>query len=257
MKLFPTFTYILYLLFIITSCNPDSHKVVAPEPILDVISYKKTLLVIGDDRSGSTSDIRKLTEEDNIDLFNAVNEKGGGTVAVCLIGNPVAQKREPYMLALRPLEKVHQYDPKNTDLTLTEKSRIKLQNDKIIEANRQALQNNLNSITNFTGNTIKPNIIDYTPAGIDHTDLDDAINRINTLVNEPGYKDYDNIIVVMVSDGRNQPGKGEKPVTGELNHPKAKVYLVGWETATSCFGSSAIEKFSGKDGMINEIKNLK
>jgi len=239
------------------SCNQNRSHFENNKPPDSQINYTKTLLVIGDDRSGSTSDIRKLTEEDYKTLFNAVNEKGGGTVAVCLIGNPQAQNREPYMLSLTPMKKVQAYNPKDTHLTLTEKSRIKLQNDKIIEANQQAMQANSENISDFIGDPVKKNILDYHPAGVDHTDLDDAIRRINTLVNEPGYSKYDNIIVVMVSDGCHQPGKGERPISASLAHPKAKVYLVGWETPLTCFGSAQINQFSSKDAMITEVKNLK
>lgn len=247
----------LTLSLMFSACNPDPPASASHEPAPEVVNYKKTLLVIGDDRSGSTSNIRKLTEQDYKTLFNAVNEKGGGTVAVCLIGNPQAQNREPYMQNLTPMQQVQAYDPKDTHLTLTEKSKIKLRNDKINVANQQVLQANTDNINRFIEDPVKKNILDYHPAGVDHTDLDDAISRINTLVNEPGYRNYDNIIVVMVSDGRHQPGKGEKPVSATLAHPKAKVYLVGWETPVTCFGSAEINKFSSKDAMITEVKNLK
>lgn len=221
------------------------------------VKYSKTLLIIGDDRSGSTGDIRKLRGDDYKELFSAISEKGGGAVAVSLIGNPQAQNREPYMLTLNNLEKIQPYDPRDTHLTLTEKSRIKLQNDRIIEANQKALEDNLIKINTFVTSTITNNIINYIPSGVDHTNLDDALSRMNTLINEPLYRDYENIIVVLVSDGRNQPGNGERPITSKLTHPSAKVFLVGWEKDKSCFETAAIEEFSSKDGMIQLIKNLK
>ncbi len=68
--------------------------------------YFKTLLVIGDDRSGSTGDIRKLEQTDYENLLQIIGEKGGGTVAVLLIGNPMPQSRQPYFLNLPILENI-------------------------------------------------------------------------------------------------------------------------------------------------------
>ncbi len=239
------------------SCNSDSNGGKKDESFQDEIRYKKTLLVIGDDRSGSTSDIRKLTEEDYKTLFSAVNEQGGGTVAVCLIGNPLPQSREPYILTLDNQQNIQQYDPRNTQLTLTEKSRIKLSNDKIIADNDKVLASNENKITKFIVENILTNIIHYKPSGIDHTDLDDAINRIDVLLHEPQFNDYEQLLVVFVSDGHHQPGKGNRPITQTLEMDRANVLLVGWETPDTCFRVQKIEKFSSKDGMINLIRNLK
>lgn len=243
--------------FILGSCGSGTETGQGTEDIANTSNYFKTLLVIGDDRSGSTNDIRKLTEQDYKTLFNAVSEKGGGAVAVSLIGNPLAQNREPWLLSLQALEKTQPYDPNDTKLTLTEKSGIKLKNDKTLEANKSSFQANLGKINNFVDSIIKQNVILYKPQGIDHTNLNDAIGRINTLINEPGYRDYENIIVVFVSDGRNQPGSGERPITSKLTHPATKVFLVGWETSDSCFEVKTIDKFAAKEGMIEVIKNLK
>jgi len=242
---------------IISSCTRTGNAPGAIQGGIEAAPYFKTLLVIGDDRSGSTSDIRKLKEEDYQALFTAVSEKGGGTVAVCLIGNPHSQNKEPYLLKLELLQNTVPYDPRDTHLTLTEKSRVKLKNDKINESNKKALEDNQEKINQYISTVIKNTIIAYKPNGVDHTDLDDAIFRLNTLIHEPGYKDYNNIVVVMLSDGKNQPVKAVKPITAILSHLGAKVYLVGWNTGTNCFQTAGLEKFSVKDGMIEVVKNLK
>lgn len=239
------------------SCISDNQGGAAtPGPAPAAVNYSKTLLVIGDDRSGSTNDIRKLTEDDYKDLFTAVSEKGGGAVAVGLIGNPQMQNKEPYLLTLKTLENLQPYDPKDTHLTLSQKSKIKLENERRNAGNKRTLQANAGEISVFVDSVILPNVINYKPSGIDHTNLDDAISRINILVNEPGYQSYGRIIVVFVSDGQNQPGNGVRPIQSRLTHSKASVYLVGWETGTNCFEVQAIENFSNKEGLIDYIKNL-
>lgn len=249
--------YAVFILCGLASCNADINSNGKAILLKTSDSYFKTLLIIGDDRSGSTNDIRKLTIDDYKVLGSSINNKGGGTLAVCLIGNPQPQSREPYILTLNQLENPAPFDSKDTHLTLTEKSALKIQNDKIAEENNAKINLNENLINDYISNTIDPKIIHYKPSGIDHTDLDDAIQRINTLVNEPQYKDYQQIIVVLVSDGKNQPGITEQTIIKELIHPKAMVYLIGWEMPTQCFKVADIEIFSAKEGVIEVIKNLK
>jgi hypothetical protein len=222
-------------------------------------SYFKTLLVIGDDRSGSTSDIRKLTADDYRILIEAIGAKGGGSVAVCLIGNPKPQSREPYFLPLGTLEKVTVYDVKSNALTLTQRGQLKIANDKIIARNQEILRGEAKIITDFLNSKIMTNVIAYVaPAGRDQTDINDAVGRINTLVHEPQYETYDKIIVAMLSDGKNEPtGNKVIPIANKIQHPLGEFYLIGWETATSCFVGRKVNNMSSKDAFIEIIKNLK
>ena len=221
--------------------------------------YFKTLLVIGDDRSGSTSDIRKLTSDDYRTLIESVGTKGGGSVAVCLIGNPKPQSREPYFLPLGTLEKITPYDVKSNDLTLTQRGQLKIANDKIIARNQEIIRGQAKNITDYLNSKINQNIIAYTsPPGRDQTDINDAVGRINTLVHEPQYDGYDKIIVVLLSDGKNEPiGNKVITISNKIKHPLVEFYLVGWETAITCFEGRKVNMMSSKDGFIEIIKNLK
>lgn len=222
-----------------------------PEP------YFKTLLVIGDDRSGSTSDIRKLEQSDYETLLQTVGEKGGGTVAVLLIGNPLPQSRQPYFLHLPTLENTTPYNPRDTKLTLTQKGAIKAKNDKITEANKKVLLANKQLLADFVNQKIKPNILTYKPAGTDHTDLGDALQRANVIIHEPQYKTYDKIIVAFISDGidNSSDKAGSKSKVVELE--KAEAYLVGWTTPTDCFRVKSTDLLSEKSSLLEIIKNLK
>jgi len=219
--------------------------------------FSKTLLVIGDDRSGSTSDIRKFNKEDYRILFEKVGSKGGGAVAVCLIGNPSPQKREPYTIGLKSLENIETYDPKDPGLTLTQKGNLKAKNENINGQNEATLKEQRNNIEAFIAKFLEPNVINYLPSGPDDTDLDDAIDRINTLIHEPQYEYFDNTIIVFISDGKNESHNHKRPITNKLTAPNAEIYLVGWETETACFTGRNIHKMSSKDGFIEIIKNLK
>lgn len=239
------------------SCSSPAPKPESPLSKNTTTSYFKTLLVIGDDRSGSTSDIRKLTADDYQTLISAIGQKGGGTVAVCLIGNPTPQSREPYLISLSSLENIKPFDPKSQELTLTEKGHLKKINEDAARANKVILDKQQTEILDFIENTIKPNIIDYAPSGKDNTDLNDAISRISTLINEPQYKDYDKIIVALISDGKNEPASKEKTIGATLSGRTSDIYLVGWETDINCFTGQPISQMSSKDGFIENIKNLK
>lgn len=249
---------ITFIMATLIGCNGNGTKQLPNESQTQVTEkYFKTLLVIGDDRSGSTSDIRKLTEDNYRSLISAVGEKGGGTVAICLIGNPKPQSREPYILELTSLENLTYYDPKDPNLTLSQKGAIKAKNDKIISENQRIVATMSNKIDKFINSYIKPNLIDYHPSGPDQTDLDDAISRINTIINESHYQSYDKIIVALLSDGVNQPSAGIKTISQSLKNTMADLYLVGWQTATSCFEVKKMDKLSVKDALIMNISNLK
>ena len=219
--------------------------------------YFKTLLVIGDDRSGSTTDIRKLTREDYVYLINAIGQKGGGTVAVSLIGNPKAESREPYIMNLSTLHNITPFDPKDTRLTLTQKGQLKNANEKITKENETLIQQNSTTMEEFISNSVQPAILNYKALGADMTDLDDALARINTLINEPQYKEYDKIIIALISDGKNQPKSKIMDITSKITNQKAELYLVGWETSTDCFKDLNFHILSAKDGLFENINNLK
>jgi len=55
---------------------------------LKVTGQCKTLIVIGDDRSGSANVIRRLTEDEYSKIMNIINDKGCGVMSIVLIGNP-------------------------------------------------------------------------------------------------------------------------------------------------------------------------
>jgi hypothetical protein len=62
----------------------------------------------------------------------------------------------------------------------------------------------------------------------------------------------------MLSDGKNEPtGNKVIPIANRIQHPLVEFYLIGWETATTCFVGRKVNNMSSKDGFIEIIKNLK
>jgi len=247
-------TCVILLLYVVKlSAKQHSENNVMISSIL--IDLNKTLVVIGDDRSGSTTHINKLSEEDYIRICESVNISGGGTIAVKLIGHPKPSLSEPMYLSLDKMEPLTPFDPRDRSKTLTERGAIKAKNERQQAENKKIEKRNSEKIFDFVSGKVKPNVIEYKPGGNDHTDLDDAFLRINTLIAEPQFNDYDRVIVVIISDGHNQPGKARKPVSKRIVSKHAEVYLVGWDekVPVNCFEVKKIERFSNKEGMIEYL----
>jgi hypothetical protein len=252
----------LFLLLVITatsfSCGNQNNRSAEGDKSDGAVeaNHYKTLLIIGDDRSGSTSDIRKLTAEEYQMLFESVAKNGGGAVAVCLIGNPLPQSREPFILPLASLENPIPYNPKDTRLTLSQKKVIRKKNAAIAENNQQKLNQNKTAIGDFLAKEINPKVVEYRPSGKDYTDINDALRRINILCNEPQYRDYDKIVVALLSDGKNQPRDNRvEPIVEQLNNTRIQLLLVGWNQPTECFKDIKPEILSSKNGIFEIINN--
>jgi Mg-chelatase subunit ChlD len=100
-------------------------------------------------------------------------------------------------------------------------------------------------------------VVEYRPSGNDHTDLNDALRRINILCNEPQYRDYEKIVVALLSDGKNQPRNNTvEPIVEELTNAKIQLLLVGWDQPVTCFKNTKPEILSSKNGIFEIINNL-
>lgn len=237
---------------LLTACNNTNQEEQKTQPEKQ---YKKTLLVIGDDRSGSTFGIRKLTAEDYKMLLTEISKQGGGTVAVALIGNPEPQSWEPFILKIPELSDTTWFDTEDRDITMTERTQILNSNKKIIQENENKLISAQNLINQFVDSIIMPKVINYKPNGPDMTNLDESIKRINILLRTPIFSDYDKIIIAIFSDGKNQPLNKEKPISNTIESPDALVYLIGWNENTDCFKVGSVITLSSKEIFMDEFNN--
>ncbi len=192
-------------------------------------SKNKTLLIIADDRSGSTGDIRKMNANDYADIFKAYAEKHYGQIAVRVIGNPAPQDKQLYLLEIKnylPYQKI----PAKEKMSI--KAKIRNKNKEIAQQNLIIDRENQQKIDEYVQTVIKPHIIAYKPyKNRDITNVEDAFAHIDKKISEPTFDNYDNIQVVIISDGIHDATRVKKPL--KLNptkhNDKIQVFLIGWK----------------------------
>jgi hypothetical protein len=239
------------------SCIDDSknsHTATAEEEIPDC----KIMIILGDDRSGSSQGIQKLDKEDYKAVIDIINQNGNGYFASTIIGNPAPNSKEIFRLkvsALKPYENILTSD----NPTLTEQAKQKKHNEKIKAKNEKIKKKNESRLNTFISKTLESSILTYEPyKGNDITNLDLAFNHINKLLKEPNIEDYDKIIIALFTDGVNEPKRSGKiqKITNELQlTDNAELYLVGWKD-TSVFGSTEINEFEGKEGFFSYLEDF-
>lgn len=241
---------------IFASCNNNSNEqTTQPVATTDTeVPHCKTLLVIGDDRSGSTTDIRRLEVDDYKQMMTTVCEKGGGAFACVIIGNPDPQNKQTFR---KTFDLQHSHKAKTKGATLSQDEKVMHDNEKIDAENQSILAANAAKCDEFC-KIINDAFINYKPANKDLTDINDALLHIKTLINEPTYSDYDNIIVALFCDGVNQPhGSKVEPITVKLESSKSfTLYTIGWKDLTTFADVPNKGAFDSKDGLIETLKKL-
>ncbi len=216
------------------------------------VNKKYALFVVMEDRSGSTDAIRKLTPEKYRVLFDAFAAEYCGQIAVRVIGNPTPEDKNFYLLDLdcpKPLKTI----PK--DAKLSEKAHINKQNKEIKQQNAGLAQANRKKIEEFIQNTIVPHVINYKPyKGRDVTDIRGALESLETKLSEAGYQDYDNVEVLIVSDGVHDADHSKEPLKLKMNN--GNLYVVGWKDL-SVFQGVKPQRFESVDGFISYYKHKK
>ncbi|QXP60445.1 hypothetical protein [Olleya sp. HaHaR_3_96] len=257
MTFFRPFLLLSFLSIALFSCVDDAskaHTAAAEEDIPDC----KIMIILGDDRSGSSQSIQKLDKADYEAVINIITENGNGYFASTIIGNPAPNSKEIFRLkvsALKPYENILTSD----NPTLTEQAKQKKHNEKIKAKNEKIKKKNQSRVNTFLSKTLTSSILTYEPyKGNDITNIDLAFNHINKLLKEPNMDDYDKIIVVLFTDGVNEPVRSGKieaiENTLELTD-NAELYLVGWKD-TSVFGGAEINEFEGKEGFFSYLEDF-
>ncbi|OEK09525.1 hypothetical protein A8C32_12515 [Flavivirga aquatica] len=231
-----------------------AHTATAEEDIPDC----KIMVILGDDRSGSSESIQKLNKEDYETIINVISENGNGYFASTIIGNPAPGSKEIFRVkisAQKPYKNILTSD----NPTLTEQAKQKKVDEKIKLKNEKIVKKNKSRINTFLSQTLQKNILAYKPyKNKDITNIDLAFEHINKLLKEPGIDDYDKIMVVLFTDGVNEPVRSGKiqTIKNELMLPdNAELHLVGWKD-TSIFGGIEINEFEGKEGFFSFIEDF-
>jgi len=238
------------------SCKEEAKK---PAITLEEdIPECKIMMILGDDRSGSSQSIQKLNKEDYKAVIDIINQNGHGYFTSTIIGNPAPNSKEIFRLkisALKPYENILTSDHP----TLTEQAKQKKHNEKIKARNEKVKKKNETRMNTFLSQTLDQSILKYKPyKNIDITNIDLAFDHINKLLREPNIDDYDKIIVTLFTDGVNEPkrsGKIEKIKNTLQLTDNAELYLIGWKD-TSVFNGIEINEFEGKEGFFSYLEDF-
>ncbi|WP_299679439.1 hypothetical protein [uncultured Tenacibaculum sp.] len=250
-----SFLPIILLLFIFSCDSPKpNHNAIAEEEIPEC----KIMIVLGDDRSGSSESIQKLNKEDYKTIVDVINENGSGYFTSTIIGNPAPNSKEIFRLkvsALKPYKNILTSEHP----TLSEQAKQKKYNDKIKAKNEKIKKKNASKLNSFLSKTVQNSILGYKPyKGNDITNINLAFEHINKLLKEPKVEDYDKVMVVLFTDGVNEPrrsGKIEK-IKAKLALPdNAELFLIGWKD-TSIFEGIELNEFEGKEGFFSYIEDF-
>ncbi len=241
------------LLTSLVSCNNESPDTVTSNS--NNTKKCKSLFIIAEDRSGSASSHRKLTANNYKNLLETFRKNNSGQVAVRVIGNPAPQQREFYILKIDPLKDYLKM--KKKDPLLSEKTVLKNKNQKIAEENEQIEANNLKKIQKFIQEKIEPNVIKYKPyKNKDITNIKDALEHLETKINEPTFTNYDKIEVLIISDGIHDAGKLKNKLNFKANN-NTQLYLIGWKDKSVFNTVKNKANFESIDGFIEYYNEAK
>lgn len=213
----------------------------------------KTLLVVMEDRSGSMHDHRKFTLEDYEQLLRHFVQKHAGVVAVRVIGNVSPADRDFFRFEVPPT-----YDQKSfpAEATLSEKAKIRNINKSITALNDSLQQATMEKIGQWL-ELVREKVIEYRPhGGRDMTDIVEALEHLNGILHEQVFKNYDNVVVVLFSDGVHDIDGRTLQGVLKIDRP-LELVLLGWKDESIFSGASHIIRFEAKDGFLSWWRNYK
>jgi len=219
MKLCNAIHSFLAILLSCTGCQvPESNH---PESDNDFA----TLMVIIDDRSGSTLSYDHPGIEQYEQLARGIKNSGSGILKVIIAGNPKPAHQPTINCILKSKNPI----PENA--TLSERAEIVRNNEGITATNER-------SVFSFI-KKVNEQVIHYQPFQDDDiTNLADPLGRAVTILKTPAYGAHHKTLVI-VSDGQHEDENGN-PINiplclNEQELPKIKLYLIGWNKDANCF----------------------
>ena len=250
--------YILLILTLLsitlTSCDEDKKGGKKVNQITNKkVADCKTLLIIAEDRSGSTTDHRKLTAQDYKKIITQFQEKANGQVAVRVIGNPAPAEREFFTLVIAPQKP---YIEIPNDAKMSTKGKLRKDNEKIALENEQIIANNKRATSNFIASKVNQHVLNYKPyKKRDLTNIKDALHHIETKIKEPTFKSYDKVQVLIVSDGKHDATKLKEKLQFQPTQ-NLDLFLIGWLDQSVFSNVTNIDSFESVDGFISYYKTL-
>ena len=213
----------------------------------------KSLLIIAEDRSGSTTDHRKLTAQDYKKIITQFQEKYSGQVAVRVIGNPAPEEREFFTLVIEP-QNPYKEIPKDAKMSI--KGKLRKDNKKIETENQTIIAKNKHAISNFVASKVNQHVLNYKPyKNRDLTNIEDALHHIELKIKEPTFKSFDKIQVLIVSDGKHDATKLKEKMHFQPTQ-NLDLFLIGWLDQSVFSNVTNIDSFESVDGFISYYKTL-
>jgi hypothetical protein len=246
--------FYLFISLFLYNCESDKPKKDPINLTQELKSDCKSLLIVAEDRSGSTSNHRKLTAQDYKKIITQFQEKANGQVAIRVIGNPAPAEKEFFILqveAQKPFLEI----PK--DALMSKKGKLRKDNEKIALKNKDMAAKNKRAASNFVASKITQHVLNYKPyKGRDLTDIENALHHIETKIKEPTFRDFDKIQVLIVSDGKHDATKLKEKLHFNPS-TNLDLYLIGWQDQSVFSNVTNIDSFESVDGFISYYKTLK
>jgi hypothetical protein len=245
---------LIFLLILMSACKEHESQTTDTK-VISVENQPKceSLLIIAEDRSGSTSDHRKLTQEEYLKLFQTFNSKFSGQIAVRVIGNPAPEEREFYSVSLKSLQL---FEKMKNDPTYDERILTNRRNFEIDSINQEVLSENQDKIEKQMMPLVEKHIIGYKPyLKSDKTNIKDPLEHILTKIEEPTFKNYKRIDVLIISDGLDDVNPKNSIISFKTSIP-VHLYLVGWQDKKIFEGIHNIETFESFNGFVDYYNKL-
>ncbi len=207
----------------------------------------KALFVMMEDRSGSTSDHRKLSKQDYSELIHSFMDKNYGQFAVRVIGNPRPDEREFYILRIKPF-KNYITVPKSSNAKMSEIQAAINKNKKIKAENENIQKQNDERVNNFIENVISKHIIAYKPYKRDLTDIEEALTHLQIKTSEAIFNNHP-IDVLIISDGKHDATRLKHKLT-YVPKNNINLYLIGWKDKSVFSKINKIDEYDSFDSFI-------
>jgi len=239
---------------LLMNCETDKPKTTTTTVNKELRTDCKSLLIIAEDRSGSTSNHRKLTAQDYKKIITEFQAKANGQVAIRVIGNPAPAEREFFMLQVES-QKPYIEIPK--DALMSKKGKLRKDNEKIAIENEAIAAKNKSNASKFISSKVVKHILNYKPyKGRDLTDIKNALHHIETKIKEPTFKSYDKIQILIISDGKHDATKLKEDLQFQPTE-NLDLYLIGWQDQNVFSNVTNIDSFESVDGFVSYYKTLK
>ena len=187
-------------------------------------------------------------------LIDEFQKKTSGQFSVRIIGNPKPSERE--FFTFESDAKYLHAEAAPEGALMSEKKKVILYNKAIDEKNKSIDATNISNSETYLQQKIRKVAINYKPNGRDLTNIEDALHHIESKVSERTFKDYKNIWVVVISDGKHDSHRLKSALSFNAKN-EIELFLIGWEKPEVFNNVSTVENFESIDGFISYFKTIK